>query len=54
MRKLALAVTPVIASLVLAATAFAGAVDPDTLQPVPPNATCRDAGRTDHLRHVHR
>ena len=46
MRKLALAVTPVIASLVLAVPAFAGPiVDPDTLQPVPPNATCRDDGR---------
>jgi hypothetical protein len=46
LRKLALAVTPVIASLVLAAPAFAGAiVDPNTLQPVPPNATCRDDGR---------
>jgi hypothetical protein len=32
--------------LVLAAPAFAGAiVDPNTLQPVPPNATCRDDGR---------
>jgi hypothetical protein len=46
MRKLALAVTPVIASLVLAAPTFAGPiVDPNTLQPVPPNATCRDDGR---------
>ena len=46
MRKLALAVTPVIASLVLALPALAGPiVDPDTLQPVPPNATCRDDGR---------
>ena len=46
MRKLALFVTPVIASLVLAAPAFAGAiVDPNTLQPIPPNATCRDDGR---------
>jgi hypothetical protein len=46
MRKLALAVTPVIASLVLAAPAQAGPiVDPNTLQPVPPNATCRDDGR---------
>lgn len=45
MRKLALAVTPVLASLVLAASAFAGAVDPNTLQPVPPNATCKDAGQ---------
>jgi hypothetical protein len=46
MRKLALAVTPVIASLVLAAPALAGPiVDPNTLQPVPPNATCRDDGR---------
>ena len=46
MRKLAFAVTLVIASLVLAAPAQAGPiVDPDTLQPVPPNATCRDAGR---------
>jgi hypothetical protein len=46
MRKLALAFTPVIASLVLAAPAFAGPiVDPNTLQPVPPNATCRDDGR---------
>ena len=46
MRKLAFAVTPVIASLVLAVPALAGPiVDPDTLQPVPPNATCRDDGR---------
>ena len=46
MRKLALAVTPVIALLVLAAPAFAGSiVDPNTLQPVPPNATCRDNGQ---------
>jgi hypothetical protein len=45
MRKLALAVTPVLASLVLAASAFAGTVDPNTLQPVPPNATCKDAGQ---------
>src|SRR3954467_14100695 len=45
MRKLALAVTPVLASLALAASAFAGAVDPNTLQPVPPNATCKDAGQ---------
>jgi hypothetical protein len=45
MRKLALAVTPVLASLVLTASAFAGAVDPNTLQPVPPNATCKDAGQ---------
>jgi hypothetical protein len=45
MRKLALAVTPAIA-LVLAAPALAGAiVDPKTLQPVPPNATCRDNGQ---------
>lgn len=44
MRKLALALTPVIASLMSAATAFAGTVDPNTLQPVPPNATCHDAG----------
>jgi hypothetical protein len=45
-RKLAVAVMPVVASLVLAAPAFAGAiVDPSTLQPVPPNATCRDDGR---------
>ena len=45
MRKLAFAVMPVIALLVLAAPGFAGApVDPDTLQPVPPNATCRDNG----------
>ena len=46
MRKLALAVMPVIASLVLATPAFAGPiVDPNTLQPVPPNATCRDNGQ---------
>ena len=46
MRKLALAVASVIASLVLAAPAFGGTiVDPNTLQPVPPNATCRDDGR---------
>jgi hypothetical protein len=45
MRKLALAVSPLLVSLVLAASAFAGAVDPNTLQPVPPNATCKDAGR---------
>src|SRR3954451_21034473 len=45
MRKLALAVTPLLASLVLAASAFAGGVDPNTLQPAPPNATCRDAGQ---------
>jgi hypothetical protein len=46
MRKLALAATAVIASLVLAAPTFAGPiVDPNTLQPVPPNATCRDDGR---------
>jgi hypothetical protein len=45
MRKLALAVSPVLASLVFAASAFAGAVDPNMLQPVPPNATCKDAGR---------
>jgi hypothetical protein len=35
-----------VAALVLAAPSLAGAiVDPDTLQPVPPNATCRDDGR---------
>lgn len=35
-----------VASFVLAAPALAGAiVDPNTLQPVPPNATCRDDGR---------
>jgi hypothetical protein len=46
MRKLALAVTPVIVLAVLAGSAFAGAiVYPNTLQPVPPNATCRDDGR---------
>jgi hypothetical protein len=46
MRKLSLAITPVIASLALAAPAYAGAtVDPNTLQPVPPNATCTDDGR---------
>jgi hypothetical protein len=44
-RKLALALTPVVASLVLAASASGAVVDPDTMQPVPPNATCRDAGR---------
>ena len=45
MRKLAFAVMPVIALFVLAAPGFAGApVDPDTLHPVPPNATCRDNG----------
>jgi hypothetical protein len=44
MRKLALTVTLGVASL--AAPAQAGPiVDPNTLQPVPPNATCRDAGR---------
>jgi len=46
MRKLAFAVIPVIVSVVLAAPVFAGTpVDPDSLQPVPPNATCRDDGR---------
>jgi hypothetical protein len=46
MRKLSLAITPVMASLALAAPAYAGApVDPNTLQPVPPNATCKDDGR---------
>jgi len=46
MRKLVLAVATVIASLVLAGPAVAGPiVDPNTLQPVPPNATCRDDGR---------
>jgi hypothetical protein len=42
----ATAATLGVASLVLSAPAFAGAiVDPNTLQPVPPNATCRDDGR---------
>src|SRR3954453_123374 len=45
MRKLALAVSLVIASLGLAASASAAGVDPNTLQPVPPNATCHDAGQ---------
>ena len=45
-RRLAYAVTPVIASLVLASPALAGGiVDPNTLQPAPPNATCRDDGQ---------
>jgi hypothetical protein len=43
---IATAATLAVASLVLSAPAFAGAiVDPNTLQPVPPNATCRDDGR---------
>jgi len=43
---IAAAATLAVASLVLAAPAFAGAiVDPNTLQPIPPNATCRDDGR---------
>src|SRR3954462_12056129 len=45
MRKLALAVTLVVASLGLVASASGAAVDPNTLQPVPPNATCHDAGQ---------
>jgi hypothetical protein len=43
---IATAAAAAVASLVLAAPALAGAiVDPGTLQPVPPNATCRDDGR---------
>ena len=43
---IAAAATLAVASFVLAAPAFAGAiVDPNTLQPIPPNATCRDDGR---------
>ena len=43
---IATAATLAVASLVFSAPAFAGAiVDPNTLQPVPPNATCRDDGR---------
>ena len=46
MRTFAFALTPVLAALALAAPASAGPiVDPNTLQPVPPNATCRDDGR---------
>lgn len=45
MRKLAITVTIGLAVLALATPANAGpAVDPNTLQPVPPNATCRDDG----------
>jgi hypothetical protein len=45
MRKLSLAIAPAIASLALAAPAYAGmTVDPKTLQPVPPNATCKADG----------
>ena len=43
---IAAAATLAVASLVLAPPAFAGAiVDPNTLQPIPPNASCRDDGR---------
>jgi hypothetical protein len=46
MRTFALALSPMLVALALAAPASAGPlVDPNTLQPVPPNATCRDDGR---------